>query len=327
MQDRARILIAASTGPRATALAKALEFVNRRVDVVSGAAVPKTFDPYRLLVCELGPRLKRMDHLLRGLRSKAHVVLILPHLDMRWITYYLRDTRINHILLRSPSFRDLTTVVDKLESGQIFGLDRYLPTCADLSYRRIDSFASRCAVLEEIERLLVQERLRGRLRRAAIQAAEELVMNAMYQAPVDTAGARIFEQITPRARIRRKTPRPVSLRYAVHDNCFFVSARDRFGSFRREDLAHYLLRCVTEETQIEEKKLGAGLGLYLVTSASRRMVINVLPNRVSEFICVLEAPREQESPLLQLSVTTQVPMTTAIPKGDTSEVSPLSEYD
>jgi hypothetical protein len=152
------------------------------------------------------------------------------------------------------------------------------------------------------------------------------MMNAMYQAPMDADGNRVFADVEPRVRIRRKTPRQISLRYAVHERCFFISVRDRFGSFRREDLAHYLLRCVTDESPIEDKKLGAGLGLYLVTSACRRLVINVLPGRVSEFICILEPLTEDSSPLKQLSVTTQVPVMEA-PRADSTEVDILMDQD
>jgi hypothetical protein len=41
--------------------------------------------------------------------------------------------------------------------------------------------------------------------------------------------------------------------------------------------------------QIEEKRLGAGLGLYLITSTVRGLIINILPGMVSEFICVISS--------------------------------------
>ena len=141
-------------------------------------------------------------------------------------------------------------------------------------------------------------------------------MNAMYQAPMDADGRRIFAEIEPNVRIRRRTPRPVSMRFAASKGSFYLSVRDRFGSFQRSDLYKYLLRCVTDDSPIEDKKLGAGLGLYQVTSSVSRLVINILPHSVSEFICVLEPPEEGASPLRLLTVTTQRPMTFAVDDDD-----------
>ncbi len=86
----------------------------------------------------------------------------------------------------------------------------------------------------------------------------------------------------------------------------YISVRDRFGSFRREDFARYMLRCVILDAPIEEKKLGAGLGLYLIAATTTEFVINILPGSVSEFICMLE-PGTGPS-LKLLSVSTHVPL-------------------
>lgn len=131
-------------------------------------------------------------------------------------------------------------------------------------------------------------------------------MNAMYQAPVDPAGRRVFEEVEPAERVRERSPQPVSLRYTVRDGSLYVSVRDRFGSLQRDTLAHYLLRCTTEEVQMEQKQLGAGLGLYIVASTASQVMVNILPGELTEIICVLE-PRLADPPLRVLSVTTQLP--------------------
>ena len=113
-------------------------------------------------------------------------------------------------------------------------------------------------------------RLRSSLRRNAVQVTEELLMNAMYQAPVDEAGVRIYADIEPRLRIRRKTPRPVSLRYAIHNKCFYISVRDRFGTLTKETVLRYIHKCLHSRQQIDGKTLGAGLGLVVWRWAERR---------------------------------------------------------
>jgi hypothetical protein len=183
-----------------------------------------------------------------------------------------------------------------------------LPSQVNICYRRLSTFKERCDTLEEIDTFAKLNRLRSQTRRATLRVAEELLMNAMYQAPMDKQGRRIFADIEPAERIHHRTPRPISLRYACQKGAFYLNIRDRFGSFKRDDLAHYLLRCVTESSPIEQKKLGAGLGLYQIASTATRFVINILPGSVSEFICTMEpAGKKDESVLKMLSVTTQRP--------------------
>jgi hypothetical protein len=301
---KARILIVAGSEKRAKVLAEPLDFVELPVDAFSWRKRLSHTSNYRLLIWEASPRVKKPDAVLEKLPQDCHVVLLLPRLDVRWVSYYMAYPRINHFLGNPITKSDLRNVVEKLATGAIFGLERYLPDQANIQYRRVQSFKDRCSVLEEIDEYVQSRRLRGKIRRAAVHVGEELLMNAMYQAPVDEDGVRVFEDVEPNVRIRRRTPRPVSVRFVTARRSFFICVRDRYGTFKRDDLARYLFRCVTEEAPIEEKKLGAGLGLYQIASLATRMIVNILPGSVAEFICIVEPPSQDASPLRLLSVTT-----------------------
>ncbi|MCA9668403.1 MAG: hypothetical protein KC503_22585 [Myxococcales bacterium] len=291
---QAKVLVAASSKARARALRKSMEFLDRGVDAFVGDVEPTDWRGYRLAVFELGRKLPTLDGKLDKLSLKAHVAVSPPRLDVRTVVHYMQDPRVNHLLLRPLDIGDLQLIADKLGSGSIFGLERHLPPQCEVVYRRLSTFAERCDAIDDLEAYARKRRLRSLIRRNAVRVAEELLMNAMYQAPVDSQGERIFANVDPHARVSQRTPRPVSIRYAVHDRHLYLSVRDRFGSFRRDDLVRYLTRCVTEQVQIEEKKLGAGLGLYLIASTVNRMVINLLPGSVSEFICTFEPPQAGE---------------------------------
>lgn len=307
---RPKILIAASSKTRAKALSKALAFLHRGTEVIVGDERPKEWDSFRLVVCELGPNLPTVDPLLAELPSQAHVILLLTKFSVKDLPQYMEDPRVNHVL-RKPAdqeqLRHLRHVADKLATGNILGLDRYLPEQCEVIYRRLATYADRCDAIDELVAYTSKKRLRGSTRRNAGQVAEELLMNAMYHAPVDEEGEQLFANISPAARVRRRTPRPVSIRYVAHNHVLYLSVRDRFGSFRREKLLHYLHRCTTQDVQIENKKLGAGLGLYLVTSAVQQLLVNVLPGGVTEVICAFEPPSQQQLGTRVFSFTAQRP--------------------
>ncbi|MCB9557791.1 MAG: hypothetical protein H6707_16895 [Deltaproteobacteria bacterium] len=306
----AKILVATSSKTRARQLAKALRYLNRGVDILVGDDEPiASNNRYRLLVCELGPRLADYQRIVEHISEQAFVLLAVPDVAVELLPQLMQDPRVNHVLRRPAAVEDVQRIADKLATGTIFGLDRYLPPQCDVNYRRVVTFDDRCSVVEELLEFAQRKRLRSAIRRAAGQAAEELLMNAMYQAPVED-GHRVFGDVEPSQRVRRRTPRPVSLRYGVSDERqLYLSVRDRYGSLHRDDLVRYLHRCTTEQVQIERKKLGAGLGLFLIASTVSRLVINLLPGAVTEIICMFEQPSsDRPGGLCEFSFTAQRPL-------------------
>lgn len=302
-----KVLIIAPNKARVRTLAQSIEGLPIQCHTATEDSIPRELSDYKLLILELGQKLKRPEPLLNQIGKRCHVVLIIPELDLRWIAYYMLDPRINHFLDASSDLSDLKMLVGKLSTGAIFGLDWYLKEQASVQYRRIQSYKGRLAAMENFSSFLAEHKARNYLKRTAERIIEELLMNAMYQAPVDPEGKRIFSDVEPRQRIRRKTPQPVSLRYVYQQNTLCLSVRDRYGSFERNALAQYLLRCTTSEIQLENKKLGAGLGLYLIASTTSKLVVNVLPKSLCEFVCIIEG-KQQSKPLKLLSVTTQRPV-------------------
>lgn len=304
-----QVLLACTSPSRLEELTAALDpLMSRGVAATLLPKVPSELHWVRLLVYEGEPVPEYLASLLEPLPARRHAILAFPGLSLAHVAYFLGDSRVSHLYSAPVEIADLGSAAEKLATGSIFGLERHLPAQADVHYRRLESYEERCALLEEIDASLRRAKVRSSVRRAGAQVAEELLMNAMYQAPRDGSGNQVFAEIDPARRIHRTTPRPVSLRYSIADGALYVAVRDRYGSFQRHDLARALRRCLKEPIQIEQKKLGAGLGLYLCASSASRFVVNVMPGQISEFICVIE-PRTRGTPVLrELSVTVHRPL-------------------
>jgi hypothetical protein len=194
--SKARILVATSSKARAQAFAKALSFIQRGIDAAVGGSIPDDLSPYRLLVCELGAKQSALDPLLENLRPDAHVIVIVPDLDVPQMAALMQDERVCHLIAKSADVSLLQAIVDKLETGSIFGMERYLPPAANLHYRRVSTYQDRLSAIDDFENYMRRKRLRAGVRRSALQVCEELLMNAMYQAPVDADGVRLFAEIS-----------------------------------------------------------------------------------------------------------------------------------
>ena len=142
--------------------------------------------------------------------------------------------------------------------------------------------------------------MRRQVRTQIGAVCEELLMNALYDAPVDAAGRPIFADVDPHDRKGTHSPRPVSIRYAATDSHFAIAVRDRFGRLAKNTILSYIEKCISSPVQIDRKTYGAGLGLYLVANAAASYIVNVAYGIATEVVCTFD--RGAKSPLRLLGM-------------------------
>ena len=120
-------------------------------------------------------------------------------------------------------------------------------------------------------------------------------MNALYDAPIDASGTPLFHHVDVKERVDKLSPRPVSIRYAVAEDSFAVSVRDRFGRLEKATILRYIEKCLRSSDQIDRKTYGAGLGLYLVANAAASYLVNVAYGIATEVVCTFD--RGAKAPL------------------------------
>jgi hypothetical protein len=138
--------------------------------------------------------------------------------------------------------------------------------------------------------------VRRKYRESIEQCLDEMLMNALYDAPVDDQGRPIFSEIPTKTRISLRVEQKVVVQYACDGKQFVVGVRDAFGTLDRDTVLRYLHKCLHNEQQIDRKTGGAGLGLYLITNSSTGVYFNVLPGVATEAVCTFDL----ESPKIQL---------------------------
>ena len=236
-----------------------------------------------------------LDTLVPKLRERAHVTVVTPHAALADLTSYLRDDRINHVVVGDELEQGVFVTAQKLLTGDIFGIEKYLPAGTPVHYARLRDFAGRGRAIDTVLLYAEDARMRRQVRTAIGSVCEELLMNALYDAPVDAAGRPMFADIDPHDRKDSRSPRPVSIRYAATEHSFAVAVRDRFGRLAKNTVLSYIEKCIQSPTQIDRKTYGAGLGLYLVANAAATYVVNVAYGIATEVVCTFD--RGAKSPL------------------------------
>jgi len=192
------------------------------------------------------------------------------------------------------------TTAQKLLTGDIFGIEKYLPAGTPVHYARLRDFDGRGRAIDTVLEFAEQSKMRRQVRTAIGAVCEELLMNALYDAPVDDDGKQMFADVDPHDRRDTRSPRPVSIRYAVTDQLFAVAVRDRFGRLAKNTILSYIEKCIRSPNQIDRKTYGAGLGLYLVANAAASYIVNVAYGIATEVVCTFD--RGAKAPLRLVGV-------------------------
>jgi hypothetical protein len=115
---------------------------------------------------------------------------------------------------------------------------------------------------------------------ALLEIAEELVMNALYDAPLE---AGFFTQAQQRVDdVELPLELACEISYGIEDGVAFVRVRDPFGGLSRSRLVQVLSRCNNGDVQLDVSRGGAGLGLWRVFSQASTVSITVIPKSLTE---------------------------------------------
>lgn len=140
-----------------------------------------------------------------------------------------------------------------------------------------------------------QNNIRGRLLNDIEQILDEMITNAIYNAPVDESGVKLYQQRSRSERVLLSDKQTATLSYAIDDKKIYLSVKDPFGSLTKERLLTYLSKCYKENhVYVENKRGGAGIGLHKILRLSHNFVVNIDPGNFTEVIsCISLNPAQQ----------------------------------
>jgi hypothetical protein len=304
--SRRRVLAISPDLERLRRVVTVLERAGAEVDAVIDPTALEGQIPHRFVFFAWDGNLEDLQRLLPKTRQKAHITALVPKAPLPSLTNLLRDHRCNHVLVgdvtaaRSEAEQSLQVTAQKLLTGDIFGIEKYLPAGTPVNYFRMRDFQGRSTAIDTVLKFAEDSGVRRQVRAAIGQVCEELHMHALYDAPVDERGNQVFAEVEPHARVDTMSPRPVSIRYAATEDQFAVAVRDRFGRLAKNTILDYINKCLHSAEQIDRKTYGAGLGLYLVANAAAGYVVNVAFGMATEVVCTFD--RGTRAPLRLVGV-------------------------
>lgn len=142
--------------------------------------------------------------------------------------------------------------------------------------------------LEAVMELAAALELSDEKKRRIEVAVEELLMNAIYDAPRDAAGTPLHAGLDRRTPVRLGAEEAVRLRYGCDGRNFVVSVADRFGALDRGAVVRSLGKLLDPQgARPAPGTSGAGLGLMLTYGAANQLIAHALPGRFTEVTAVM----------------------------------------
>lgn len=285
------------SGGRIAAISPDRELAQRLADALAAAG---TVDMQAALAARgdgaQDPALWVVDiDLLSGLPGDAPVIAVLPRAEVTAFVEVMRTSERVAGAVSADAFdpQRLAAMARWIVGDGTPGLDGMIGHGTEIHTRVVADHAGKTRCMAQLSRRLDALGVARRHREPIEQCVDEMVMNALYDAPRDAQGRRLFAGASIRDRIGLRSEHSAIVRYGHDGRRFAVSVRDAFGSLERTTVLAALHKCLHAERPIESRAGGAGLGLYLMLHASTAVQFCVLPGIATEVICVfdLEAPR------------------------------------
>lgn len=194
---------------------------------------------------------------------------------------------------RAFTMKNIVTSVSKLTSRDIFGIEKYLAWGAEVRELDVVSSDQRLELISSVEKYFEELGIRRSNRDRASLVMEELLMNAIYDAPTDDKGNSVYNHLDRKTKVELAPEHQAKLRYATDGMLMAVSVQDPNGSLKGETILNYLESCYTGEAgKFQVNKGGAGRGLHQIIENSDLVVFNIRTGVTTEVIALFNVDQK-----------------------------------
>ena len=135
--------------------------------------------------------------------------------------------------------REIVTTAGKLLTKDIFGLEKYLGWGTMIHSGTVKSSNGRHEMLTRIYDYALQCGLRSKVARSVETLADELLMNAIWDAPIDEGGEPRYAERPRHEPIDLEPNEYATIQYGCDGNFLAIGVRDNFGRLQHERAFRY----------------------------------------------------------------------------------------
>lgn len=202
------------------------------------------------------------------------------------------------LVKRNLTIKLILATLAKVLNKDYYGIEKYLSWGVDVHTEVIKSSHERNAINTMMTDYFKKVGVRKTILERAFIVAEEMMMNAVYDAPTDSSGRSLFNHLTRQNKIILDTHQYSVLSCACDGDYLAVSVSDPFGSLRSKTIIQYLKSCYDGKAgSLNAAKGGAGRGLHMIVENSDFTIFNLRKGQRTEVISLfsLDMNRSDET--------------------------------
>lgn len=186
---------------------------------------------------------------------------------------------------RVGTSKSIITSLSKILHDDYFGIEKYLAWGTEIRSISVTGSKDREPIKDQIAQHFQGLGIRGALLERVKLASEEMMMNAVYDAPVDSQGTSLFNHLPRTTEVQLHQNQRPQIRFGCDGNVLAVSVLDPFGSLPRYVIINYLQSCYSNQAgNFNSAKGGAGRGLHQILETCDWTIFNVKPGEKTEVI-------------------------------------------
>ncbi len=178
---------------------------------------------------------------------------------------------------------ELTVTAQKLIRRDLFGAEKYLLWGTELHERQITRSSQRSHVVQEISDAVRGRGQSARVASMAMLVADELLSNAVHNAPVDARGVHIRRDMARDVDFPLEGRDTVRLRWGCDARYVAIEVTDQYGTLDRETILGALAK-----QDVRDTGGGAGMGISLAYRSCDHLVFNLAPGKRTEIIALVD---------------------------------------
>jgi len=243
-----------------------------------------------LLICKIQEKAEdfHLFDVAQKVQPNCHCIAVIDEsLEDYFPELAVRAYPHNLIADNSPfDLAEMTSTIRKLLSEDIFGIEKYdVPVHEKLIVTQSDQ---KYAYIEKVRDFFLAQGIQDRIVRNVELILNELLMNAIFDAPINEKGEHPYLHLDRSAVFALKPHEQPSVEYGISPERLAVSVSDPFGTFKEDTFFSYVHRCFAEKSILEGVGKGAGMGLFMVFKSLNQLVINVSYHKKTEVMALID---------------------------------------
>jgi hypothetical protein len=202
-------------------------------------------------------------------KTNANSIHFLSSNDLEQVEYLIRSPLFGHFIMRNygdprGAGQHYGRILKATLSEKTFGLNTILPN-AKIQVVKLKHSSQKQSAVEAVKNYLLAAKFQTRMATTIANAVDELLMNAIFDAPVDELGKSLLSSTPRTAQFDLADRNTVEMHIGFDGTYVGVTAVDSFGSLDKAKLLSHISKVyIKDEFKIKSAVAGSGIGLATV---------------------------------------------------------------